>query len=144
LYPEALMNKTYGFFIEAGKDFDRVLDLVRRELKEQGFGVITDIDLQRIFGEKLGVREGRYRILGACNPSFAHQAIRADANIGLFLPCNIVVRQDSDGVVTVAFTAPEALLGMVYRDDLVKLGLEVRHRLEKVRDAVAASIKTAA
>jgi uncharacterized protein (DUF302 family) len=138
------MNKTYGFSVEAGKDFERILSLVTKELKAQGFGIVTDIDLQKIFNEKLGIDDGPYRILGVCNPSLAHQAIRAEANIGLLLPCNVVVRQDKEGFVTVAFTAPEALLGLVYRDDLVKLGAEVRNRLEKVRDTVLAEVKSAA
>jgi uncharacterized protein (DUF302 family) len=138
------MNKTYGFSVEAGKDFERILSLVTKELKAQGFGLVTDIDLQRMFKEKLGVDDGRYRILGVCNPSLAHQAIRAEANIGLLLPCNVLVRQDKDGFVTVAFSAPEALLGLVYRDDLVKLGAEVRNRLEEVRDAVLAEVNATA
>ena len=138
------MSSAYGFSIQAGQDFNRVIDAVARELKKQGFGIVTDIDLQSIFKEKLGVDEGRYRILGACNPWVAHQALRADPNIGLLLPCNVVVREDRDGTVTVAFTSPEALLGLVYRTDLIKLGIEVRRRLEQVRDAVAEQMGRAA
>jgi uncharacterized protein (DUF302 family) len=138
------MSCIYGFSIKFDTDFDRAVDVVTRELKKQGFGIVSDIDLQGIFKEKLAVDEGRYRILGACNPWVAHQALRADPDIGLLLPCNVVVREDKEGVVTVAFTAPEALLGLVYRTDLVKLGMEIRHRLERVRDAVAATLKNAA
>ena len=138
------MNKTYGFSVEAGKDFERILSLVTNELKAQGFGVVSDNNLQKIFKEKLGIDDGRYRILGVCNPSLAHQAIRAEANIGLLLPCNVLVRQDKEGFVTVAFTAPEALLGLVYRDDLAKLGAGIRNRLEKVRNAVLAEVKATA
>jgi len=137
-------TSTYGFSMEAGQDFNRAIEAVTRELKKQGFGIVTDIDLQSIFKEKLGVDEGRYRILGACNPWVAHQALRADPNIGLLLPCNVVVREDKSGAVTVAFTSPEALLGLVYRTDLIKLGMEVRRRLEQVRDAVAEEIRSAA
>src|SRR5713101_3016643 len=90
------MSSAYGFSIQAGQDFNRVIDAVARELKKQGFGIVSDIDLQSIFKEKLGVDEGRYRILGACNPWVAHQALRADPNIGLLLPCNVVVREDRD------------------------------------------------
>jgi uncharacterized protein (DUF302 family) len=138
------MNKTYGFSVEAGQDFERILSLVTKELKAQGFGIVADIDLRKIFNENLGIDDGQYRILGVCNPSLAHRAIRAEANIGLLLPSNVVVRQDKDGFVTVAFTAPEALLGLGYRDDLVKLGHEVRKRLEKVRDAVLVEVKATA
>ena len=133
-----MMSHTYGFSIDAGKDFEHVLDVVTRELKKQGFGIVSDIDLQAIFKEKLAIDDGRYRIIGACNPWVAHQALRAEPDIGLLLPCNVVVREDRDQNVTVAFTAPEALLGLVYRSDLVKLGAEIRLRLEKVRDAVEA------
>ena len=138
------MSGIYSFSIQFGTDFDRALDVVTRELKKNGFGIVGDIDLQAIFKEKLAVDDGRYRILGACNPWVAHQALRADPDIGLLLPCNVVVREDREGLVTIAFTAPEALLGLVYRTDLVKLGMEIRHRLEKVRDAVAAELKHAA
>jgi uncharacterized protein (DUF302 family) len=138
------MNKAYGFSVEAGKDFERILSLVTNELKAQGFGIVSDINLQKIFNEKLGIDDGRYRILGVCNPSLAHQAIRAEANIGLLLPCNVVVRQNKEGFVTVAFAAPEALLGLVYRDALVRLGAEIRNRLEKVRNAVLAEVKATA
>ena len=137
------MSCIYGFSVKFDTDFDRAVDVVTRELKKQGFGIVSDIDLQAIFKEKLAVDEGRYRILGACNPWVAHQALRADPDIGLLLPCNVVVREDKEGIVTVAFTAPETLLGLVYRTDLVKLGMEIRHRLEKVRDAVAAELKNA-
>jgi uncharacterized protein (DUF302 family) len=136
------MSGTYGFSIQFAGDFDRAVDVVTKELKKQGFGIVTDINLQAIFKEKLAVDEGRYRILGACNPWVAHQALRADPDIGLLLPCNVVVRQGRDDeLVTIAFTAPEALLGLVYRTDLVKMGMEIRQRLEKVRDAVLAESK---
>jgi uncharacterized protein (DUF302 family) len=138
------MSCIYGFSVKFDTDFDRAVDVVTRELKKQGFGIVSDIDLQAIFKEKLAVDEGRYRILGACNPWVAHQALRADPDIGLLLPCNVVVREDKEGIVTIAFTAPETLLGLVYRTDLVKLGMEIRHRLERVRDAVAATLKNAA
>ena len=131
------MGNTYGFSIDAGRDFDRTVETVLRGLKKQGFGVVSDIDMQAIFKEKLAVDDRPYRIIGACNPMLAHQALRADPDIGLLLPCNIVVRQDKEGRVTVAFTAPEALLSLASVDDLVNLGREVRQRLERVRDAVA-------
>jgi uncharacterized protein (DUF302 family) len=141
---ESFMSRTYGFSIQFGANFDHALDVLTRELKKQGFGIVSDINMQAIFKEKLAVDEGRYRILGVCNPWVAHQALRADPDIGLLLPCNVVVRQDREELVTVAFTAPEALLGLVYRTDLVKLGMEIRQRLEKVRDALLEESKKAA
>jgi uncharacterized protein (DUF302 family) len=130
--------------MQFGTDFDHALDVLTQELKKQGFGIVTDINLQAIFKEKLAVDEGRYRILGVCNPWVAHQALRVEPDIGLLLPCNVVVRQGKEELVTIAFTAPEALLGLVYRTDLVKLGMEIRQRLEKVRDALLAESKKVA
>jgi uncharacterized protein (DUF302 family) len=135
------MSRIFGFSIQLGTDFDRALAVLTRELKRQGFGIVGDIDLQAIFKEKLAVDDGRYRILGVCNPWFAHQALLADPDMGLLLPCNVVVREDKERIVTIAFSDPEALLGLVNRADLVKLGLEVRQRLEKVRDAVVEELK---
>jgi uncharacterized protein (DUF302 family) len=129
-------SNTYGFSVDAGKDFERVLNVTIQELKNEGFGIVTDIDFQAILKEKFGVHEPRYRILGACEPSLAYQALRADPDIGLLLPCNVVVREDREGYVTAAFTAPEVLLGLVNRDDITRLGMEVHRRLERVRDAL--------
>ena len=135
---------TYGFSVAAGKDFDRALDIVVHELKNEGFGIVTDIDFQTILKEKLAVDGPRYRILGACNPSMAYQALKADPDIGLLLPCNVVVREDREGNVTVAFTAPEALLGLVNRDDITKLGMEIRRRFEDVSGVLGAKTRLAA
>jgi uncharacterized protein (DUF302 family) len=139
-----MKSETYGFSVAAGKDFDRALDIVVHELKNEGFGIVTDIDFQAILKDKLAVDEPRYRILGACNPILAYRAIRAEPNIGLLLPCNVVVREDRDGNVTVAFTAPEALLGLVNRDDITTLGMEIRRRLEDVRGVLVAKTQLAA
>ena len=80
------MSHTYGFSIPAGQDFEHAVEVVTRELKKQGFGIVSDIDLQAIFKDKLAINDNRYRILGACNPSMAHQALRAEPDIGLLLP----------------------------------------------------------
>jgi uncharacterized protein (DUF302 family) len=138
------VTKTYGFSIDAGNDFERALKMTIQELKKEGFGVVTDIDFQTILKETFGVTEPRYRILGACDPSLAFQALRADPDIGLLLPCNVVVREDREDNVTVAFTAPEALLGLVNRDDITKLGMIMHQRLERVRDRVVNAIQQAA
>ena len=129
----------YGFHIKTSGGFDEVVGRVTEELKKEGFGVLSDIDVQATLKAKLGIDRPPYRILGACNPPYAHQALEEDPDIGLLLPCNVVVREDGDGSVTVAFMDPAAVLGLVQRSELEELGAQVRAKLERVRDALAAS-----
>jgi uncharacterized protein (DUF302 family) len=126
----------YGFSIELPGTFQEAVGRVTEALKTQGFGIIADIDVQSTMKEKLGIEGRPYRILGACNPSLAHRAIQADPDIGLLLPCNVVVREAQDGKVTVSFMDPEAVLSLVDRSEIDELGNEVKQRLEKVRDAL--------
>jgi uncharacterized protein (DUF302 family) len=127
----------YGFSIRLTEPMDQAIERVTEALKEQGFGVLSDIDVQATLKAKLGIDQRPYRILGACNPPFAHQALEADPDIGLLLPCNVVVREEDDGAVTVAFMDPYAVLGLVNREEIAHIGAQVRDRLEKVRDALA-------
>ncbi len=128
----------YGFHIKTSGGFDEVVTRVTEELQKEGFGVLSDIDVQATLKAKLGVDKAPYRILGACNPPYAHQALDKEPDIGLLLPCNVVVRQEDDGDVTVAFMDPAAVLGLVQRPELEELGGEIRAKLERVRDGVAA------
>ncbi len=128
----------YGFHIKTSGGFDEVVDRVTEELKKEGFGVLSDIDVQATLKAKLGIDRAPYRILGACNPPYAHQALEKEPDIGLLLPCNVVVRQDGDGSVTVAFMDPASVLGLVQRPELEDLGAQVRAKLVRVRDALAA------
>jgi len=105
-------------------------------LKDEGFGVLTEINVQATFKKKLDVDTRPYKILGACNPGFAHQAIEAESDIGLLLPCNVVVREEADGSITVAFMDPEAVLGLVQREGIADTAKEVKSRLLRVCEVV--------
>jgi len=128
----------YGFSISASGTMDAVRNRVTEELQKEGFGVLTEIDVAATLKKKLDVDRRPYLILGACNPVLANQAIEADPDIGLLLPCNVVLREEADSSITVAFMDPAAVLALVDREGIETLAGEVRSRLERVRDALAA------
>ncbi|MCB0430097.1 MAG: DUF302 domain-containing protein [Flavobacteriales bacterium] len=114
--------------------FDEGIQRVRDALMAEGFGVLTDIDIQDTLHKKLDASLPKYRILGACHPPSALQAITAEDKIGVFLPCNVVVREQADGTVEVAAVDPVASMMAVKNDKLGSVAGEVQSKLKKVID----------
>ncbi|MDA8113587.1 MAG: DUF302 domain-containing protein [Acidithiobacillus sp.] len=124
---------TYAFSTTTTGSFPAALAKVTEALKAEGFGVLTEIDVAATLKAKLGVDSRPYKILGACNPQFAHQAIEADPDIGLLLPCNVIVREEANGQITVGFMDPAAVLGMVGNPQVTAIGEAVRAKLVRVK-----------
>jgi len=122
----------FGFGKVVGSGFEEAVERVTQELSKEGFGVLTTIDVQATLKAKLDEDMRPYRILGACNPVLAHQAITAVPDIGLLLPCNVLVREEEDGQVRVDFMDPSAVLGLVDDARVTPLAGQVREKLEKV------------
>ena len=114
----------------------KALERVTQELSKEGFGILTEIDVAATLKKKLGVDVPPYRILGACNPQFAHRALQAEPQIGALLPCNVVVRVDASGKTLVEIMDPRAVLELVGRPEIATMAGEVRGRLERVLAAV--------
>ena len=126
------MECGFGFGKKVDLNFDAAIAKVTEDLQTEGFGVLSDIDVAAKLKEKIGEDIPRYRILGACNPMLAHKAISAVPDIGLLLPCNVLVREDEDGTVNVSFMDPKSVLSLVGNPAVEPLAAEVRARLERV------------
>ncbi len=123
---------SYYFSKTIALPFDEAVERVKAELKKDGFGVLTEIDVRKTLKEKMGVDFRPYRILGACNPPFAYKALMAEDKIGTMLPCNVIVQELAPGRVEVAAIDPLASMAAVKNEDLGAVGLEVREKLKAV------------
>ena len=130
------MSTEFGFGKSVDLSFDDAIDTVTAELEKEGFGVLSDIDVAAKMKAKLDKDMPAYRILGACNPALAYQAISAVEDIGLLLPCNVLVREDSAGKVHVDFMDPQSVLSLVDDSRVAPLALEVKSKLERVLAAL--------
>ena len=112
--------------------FDEAIDRVTEELKKEGFGILTDIDVQSTLKKKLDVSFRKYRILGACNPQFAYKALQNESRIGTMLPCNVIVQETEGGDVEVSAVDPISSMRAVQNPDLEDIANEVQAKLKKV------------
>ena len=129
-------NKNYGFAQVLNISFEEALIKVHEALKEEGFGVLTNIDVQSTLKKKLDVDFRKYVILGACNPPYAFQALQADLDVGLLLPCNVIIYETDDNKVFVSAMNPVSVLGVIQNDKLRIIAEEVSTKLQKVMESV--------
>lgn len=125
-------SSNFGFGKTVEQSFEDAIETVKAELQKEGFGVLSEIDVSAKMKEKLDKDMPPYRILGACNPALAYQAIQAVEDIGLLLPCNVLVREDDAGTVHVDFMDPQSVLSLVDDPGVAPLASEVRAKLERV------------
>lgn len=127
----------YGFNTTYSGTFEEAVDRVTQELAKEGFGILTEIDVKATLKKKLDVERRPYTILGACNPDLAKVAIERVPDIGLLMPCNVVVREEEGGSVTVAIMDPAVVLGIAQAEELAELGMDARDRLLRVQKALS-------
>ncbi|WP_309626402.1 DUF302 domain-containing protein [Methylibium sp.] len=119
---------------------DQALARTIEALKAEGFGVLSDIDVQRAMKDKLGVEMRPYRILGACKPPLAHQALQAEPDIGLLLPCNVVVREDAPGRVVMGFLDPQTTVGLVDKPEIKSVADQAEQRLRRACGSLGGAV----
>lgn len=124
------MRNKYGIRKTVKATFEEAVDRITAELKEQGFGVLTEIDMQATLKKKLGAEINRYTILGACNPNLAHRAVQNEIEIGLLLPCNVIVYENEESEIVVSAVDPKMMMEVTENQDLDPIAQEARKRLE--------------
>lgn len=130
------MGSSYGFSTVLDAPYEQAIAQVKEALKAEGFGVLSEINVKQTLNEKIGVEMPPYVILGACNPPLAHRALTAEPEIGLLLPCNVVVRVDG-GQTRVDVVDPEAMLSIVGKPELNDVAAEAKQRLQRVVAALS-------
>ncbi len=132
-----MSDAEYGIVKHVAVGYEEAVALTREALKEQGFGVLTEIDVKKTMKEKIDVDFKPYIILGACNPHLAHKALMAEPDIGLMLPCNVVVYEEGPGAAMVEAISPMSALGVVENDQLQDVADQAEAKLTAAMDAVA-------
>ncbi len=125
----------YGYKRQVALSYEDAVEKVRQELQKEGFGVLTEIDVKATLKKKLNVDFGKYIILGACNPPFAYKALQAERDVGLVMPCNVIVYEDK-GKTFLVSTLPTVTMGVVKNEKLAPLAVEVENKLKKVVDSI--------
>ena len=123
---------SYYFEKVVSTDYNETVEAVTVALKVEGFGVLSDIDVQDTLKKKINADVRKYRILGACNPPFANKAIHIEENVGLMMPCNVVIQETADGKIKVSAINPKNAMGAIGNDNLAELANEISEKLERV------------
>ena len=126
----------YSFSVTLNQTFDDAVENVTAELMKEGFGILTEIDFAGTIKKKLDIDRPAYKILGACNPPLANQAVTADNNAGVLLPCNVVVRDNENGSCDVVFMDPMAVINLSDNADVANVANEANERLQRVKEAL--------
>jgi uncharacterized protein (DUF302 family) len=132
-------SKEYAFTAVLSTSYEDAVSKVTEALKEEGFGVLTEIDVKATLKKKLGVDFRKYVILGACNPPYAHRTLQADLDVGLLLPCNVIVYEGDDKKAYISAINPVSALAVIKKEELRKIAEEVTEKLKRVVERVSKS-----
>lgn len=127
----------YYFEKTLNTDFETAVSKTVEALKKEGFGVLSEIDIHEKLKEKLGVDFRKYKILGACNPAYAYQALQKENKIGVMLPCNVIIQEEYDGTIEIAAVDPVASMSAIENPELMNIALEVQKKLKNVIETLA-------